>query len=55
MILKCFFAPVEKNKWTLKMVYGPVKSCDYNTFCVIVSLFQLVTNFSLLEKVVRMF
>ncbi len=48
--LKCFFVPVERNKLTLKMVYSPVKSCDYNTFCVIVSLFQLVTNFSLLEK-----
>ncbi len=53
--LKCFFVPVERNKWILKMVYGPVKSCYYNTFCVIVSLFQLLINISMLEKIVCMF
>ncbi len=37
------------------MFFGPVKSCDYNTFCVIVSLFQLLTHFSVLEKIVCMF
>ncbi len=55
MIFKMFCVPVELSMCILKWFLVPLKVVILSFFRFLISLFQLVTNFALLEKIVSIF
>ncbi len=55
MIFEMFYVPVELSMCILKLFLVPLKVVILSFFRFFISLFQLVTNFALLENIVQIF